>query len=426
MKNIKIILTFINKLKFIFIILIILQLNNCTTKNISIKDKNLSSLYNPSNNFINPETKIYHINDSISDFYIKINPEELYKKKKIGNDYSLKIHYNLFENQNNTLTDSASLILKIDSNLTEPFVITFNLITKLKTKYNLETKYSLYPTNTETFTINYFDKSTIGNTEDFLLKSVKYKTVFFENWFKTGTVVSINSERVKDTILKVNHYKLNNDIALPPFTTTKFKSSEIVTDTSYAIKKNQNFELELQNEGIYEINSNSLKSFTIFSYKNNYPIVETPEKMLGPLRYLTSNKEFKELENSTNPKNSVDEIWLKFSGNPNRAKELIRVYYSRVIFANLYFHSYKEGWLTDRGMIYIIFGAPKSVYKNNSQEKWFYSDSRNPNSLNFTFVKIENKLSDNDYELIRSEIYKGIWHQALDTWRNGRVYSVTK
>jgi hypothetical protein len=43
-------------------------------------------------------------------------------------------------------------------------------------------------------------------------------------------------------------------------------------------------------------------------------------------------------------------------------------------------------------------------------------------ALSFTFVKLDNPFSDNDYALQRSANYRNLWYNAVDLWREGRVY----
>ena len=44
--------------------------------------------------------------------------------------------------------------------------------------------------------------------------------------------------------------------------------------------------------------------------------------------------------------------------------------------ANQYFTSFKEGWKTDRGMVYMVFGPPDTAVLNGQQEIWEYKKSR--------------------------------------------------
>jgi hypothetical protein len=51
--------------------------------------------------------------------------------------------------------------------------------------------------------------------------------------------------------------------------------------------------------------------------------------------------------------------------------ELMEEYYRRVDFANQNYSGFQEGWKSDRGMVYILLGAPSEVERHP-----FESDSR--------------------------------------------------
>ncbi|MCE9540005.1 MAG: GWxTD domain-containing protein, partial [Bacteroidetes bacterium] len=95
---------------------------------------------------------------------------------------------------------------------------------------------------------------------------------------------------------------------------------------------------------------------------------------------------------------------------------------NRVQDANLYFTSYLEGWKTDRGMIYLIYGSPNVTYKTANSETWIYGEENNINSLSYTFSKTNNPFTNNDFTLDRSVVYKQSWYTAVDIWRQGRTY----
>ena len=82
-----------------------------------------------------------------------------------------------------------------------------------------------------------------------------------------------------------------------------------------------------------------------------------------------------------------------------RARGLIRTYYSRVEFANKLFTCHLEGWKTDRGLISIIFGPPNYISNNKNMEVWNYGDENNINALKFIFEKKMNPFSSNDFVL---------------------------
>ena len=118
----------------------------------------------------------------------------------------------------------------------------------------------------------------------------------------------------------------------------------------------------------------------------------------------------------------MDNYWLKKCGTAIRGKEVIKMYYNRVQDANMLFTSYLQGWATDRGMIYIIFGKPGVVNKTSTAESWIYGAESNMMALRFDFEKIDNPFTDNDYKLERNISYRSNWYRAVDSWRSGRTY----
>jgi hypothetical protein len=88
-----------------------------------------------------------------------------------------------------------------------------------------------------------------------------------------------------------------------------------------------------------------------------------------------------------------------------------------VVDVNFLFSSYQEGWKTDRGLIYIIYGPPSEVYRRDDEEEWIYGERGNPMSIRFYFMKVENPFTNNDFSLQRSPIYKTSWYVAVENWR---------
>jgi GWxTD domain-containing protein len=191
----------------------------------------------------------------------------------------------------------------------------------------------------------------------------------------------------------------------------------------------------LPREGIYHFSARReiKEGFTLFNLGSTFPAMTTPEAMIEPLAYLATQDELAELRASTKQKIALDEFWIKRAGNIEKARELIKIYYSRVLYANYYFTSFKEGWRTERGMIYIIYGPPDKVYKTNEGENWGYRKPVIQSSwggkytvkedyLFFTFRMRDNRFSDNDFYLSRSETIVTFWDQAIQSWRKGIVY----
>ncbi|MBN1466319.1 GWxTD domain-containing protein [candidate division KSB1 bacterium] len=78
-----------------------------------------------------------------------------------------------------------------------------------------------------------------------------------------------------------------------------------------------------------------------------------------------------------------DEFWLKRDPTPNTSRnELKDEFFKRIDFSNRNFTeiaSGRSGWQTDRGKIYIVYGAPDNVDRRDSEmnlpaaEVWHYN-----------------------------------------------------
>ncbi len=93
-------------------------------------------------------------------------------------------------------------------------------------------------------------------------------------------------------------------------------------------------------------------------------------------------KKIKESKSTAEKERKFIEFWKSKDPSPNTTRnELMIEYYSRVKIANEKYSNYKEGWKTDMGMVYIIFGVPGSIdrhpFDGNAKpyEVWDYYDA---------------------------------------------------
>lgn len=85
------------------------------------------------------------------------------------------------------------------------------------------------------------------------------------------------------------------------------------------------------------------------------------------------------------------EFWKRKDPTPGTERnELMEEYFARVEYANKHFTHYYEGWKTDMGMVYIIFGPPSNIERHpfdmdaRPYEIWTYYDK----NREFVFVDI--------------------------------------
>lgn len=178
-------------------------------------------------------------------------------------------------------------------------------------------------------------------------------------------------------------------------------------------------ELDTENE-LYKARDFSIKS-------KNYPSLRTPKELAKPLYYLMSKGEYEELmkiEDDTELKKAIDRFWLSNINNSQIAKSVVELYYQRVEEANKQFSNFKEGWKTDRGMMYILFGSPWYVDVTLNRTVWRYSYNSSDPEKNFVFVapKLKNKFFPfENYLLERSSDYYTVQYQQIEFWRTGLI-----
>ena len=119
--------------------------------------------------------------------------------------------------------------------------------------------------------------------------------------------------------------------------------------------------------------------------------VNNLENSFQQMKYILNSEERKKAKGKKGKE--LESLFLSFwkerDPTPNTSmNELMEEYYIRVNYVNEYFNmSWREGWETDFGMIYILFGPPDQIQRSNSvsanssiYQVWYY------NRLNKQFV----------------------------------------
>ena len=196
-------------------------------------------------------------------------------------------------------------------------------------------------------------------------------------------------------------------------------SSSLSIDSIFVLRANTVYAPMQKGLYFFQSDSTSTEGISVIVTDPHFPKPREISDLTEPLVYITTRKEYENLQGNPNSKSAFDKFWLSTVGSPEKARVSIRNFYRNVEAANTLFTSYKEGWKTDRGMIYIVMGPPISVTKQESSETWSYQDWGGE-PLDFVFKKIQNIFSNNHYELFRDESYERTWFLAVDQWRNGR------
>lgn len=248
-------------------------------------------------------------------------------------------------------------------------------------------------------------------------------TPLLENYVRQGDTVRLASLNKVDTSFLLFHYNFDFDVALPPMATLKSQPKRLFVDSSSRVMTNKNF--IVKREGLHYIVRDTTDTYGIgiIGVADRYPRYTYPQQLSRPLIYMSTNQEINDLRTGAESKRSLDRYWLAISnGNQQTAKRSIAAFYRRVERANDLFTSYKEGWKTDRGMVYIIMGPPTRVNRSKDREVWVYTKRNSQFSeINFTFNKRNNQFVEDHYELARFVEFQPIWYPAVEAWRNGEI-----
>jgi GWxTD domain-containing protein len=218
--------------------------------------------------------------------------------------------------------------------------------------------------------------------------------------------------------MTVSYYSHVFPAAVPPFSEAQGKvDKQFVADSTFVVDAGQSFVAAKKGLYFLQHDTTSLEGFS-FRAEDDYPRLARVESLADPLVYICTREEFIRVKTAKGDKKAFDKVILNITGDPDRAKTLFRSYFRRVELANEFFSSYKEGWKTDRGMIYIIFGVPDEVYKFEDREVWNYKNDQY--KLTFNFAKSSTLFDPQNYVLIRDKKFQETWYGVIDLWRNAR------
>ncbi len=221
-----------------------------------------------------------------------------------------------------------------------------------------------------------------------------------------------------DKPIQISYYSTPFPAGAPAFSIAQAKVAKAIKPDS-AFTVNSTTPVAFTKKGLYLAQHDTSSTDGVaFRVEEDYPKLGKLESLAGPLLYICTKQETEKLRQAGNDKKKFDQVILTITGNSERARTFMRGYFKRVEWANLYFSSYKEGWKTDRGMIYIIFGLPEEVYLFDDREIWEY---KNDNvKIRFQFVKSPSLFDPDNYVLIRDKKYTNTWYEMVDLWRKAR------
>jgi len=156
-----------------------------------------------------------------------------------------------------------------------------------------------------------------------------------------------------------------------------------------------------------------------------FPRPVTYAEMLAAATYLATHEEAAEFRDAKTPaeqRKEFEAFWLRCGGDQEKAAALIQKYYARVEEANRLFTTTREGWKTDRGMLYCVLGPPADMLNHLDTQTWYYDLAGSAQDNAFMFKRIVREgdgLTVEDYFLYRLAGIENFWTRMVARWRSG-------
>ncbi len=415
------------------IVLLAALLAGCGSSAPLSKHDNFSYLYGKSGAQMPLQARVHHTSPERSRVYYKLNTKDLlYKSDGGGGPFHavVRISYESYAAfGSSVLLDSASTIIddeSLDPSEDKELIGSMDLRRKEQRSFVLKIMARDLNRDLQSTVFLRVEKDGTGGRQYFMPVDTAHGLPLFSDHFKAGTV-RVRCETCIGKTLTVKHHPATGAMPAPVFNTSSTSAATTLpADSSFNVSVDADgvFTMDLSLPGTYRIaaDTTSEADYCVYSVADAYPLVVSPDDLLKPLRYITSNQEYDRIAKSGDIRQAVERFWIDAAGDRERGREAIRIYYGRVENANRHFTADAEGWRTDRGLVHIIFGVPTSIYKTDLAETWIYGEENNLMSLNFTFKRRNGSFSDNDLVLERDPLLKGAWYRNVESWRNGRVY----
>ena len=396
----------------------------------------MASLYNPSRLSLHPDFSIFHETENYSVLYIRAYPSELrFDEANEDAEYRamLRVKYELIaldetEGPSEAVLDSASVVYKLrrQDERSPAFFASLSIPVRQGNRYLLKMETQDLNRGSIGLEYLYVDKSDPHGAQNFKVVSSFSGYPKFMRFFLTGENFHVKYRDPNVDSIYVDYFRLDSELPRPPVTATTDYTMNYTPDTSMVFPVIDTIEYNLVMEGMYlvKVDKEQEVGLTLFNFGGSFPEIKSPRELMEPLFYLATLAEYRDLRTESNRKLAVDNFWLRMGNSVEKSRELIRIYYNRVVYSNLYFTSNKEGWKTDQGMIFILFGPPSRIQMTEDGETWYYFARRRGKIVEFRFKREQDAFSDQNMIWQKTPDSQSYRNEAIRSWRNGKVYSM--
>lgn len=386
-----------------------------------IKDRNLENL-DLNKEFFYLDPIVFSSKDSLNarlDLYIQLPLENIqFKRNNAADKYDAFIDYSIaIKNSsghlayNNTFSETMSNSENEQKKITEKSVYAIKQIYLLPDKYKMT--FSLKDKNSQ----KEYSKDYEFTVKDFTKKKIIFSDIMLVSNYKedaTGQkeispLVTKNVGNLKDFYLFFEVYNCCENLHETDYSYRVLdEKNKVVLDGNYSYyldsgvtKKVEKLNTNLFIIGNYKLEitdklTNEVVASKDFSYRWDFlPVsLKNLDLAISQLIYLATSKELnyiKDAKTQEEKERRFLKFWKDMDPSPATPKnELLIEYYNRIKIANERYSHYVDGWKTDMGMVYIIYGNPSNIDKHpfdsdsKPYEIWEYYD------LKKRFVFVDN------------------------------------
>ncbi len=413
--------------KLIFCLILTLVLLTVNEAGAQLKDKTMKG--NDKDLFFTDPMVFYSKDQKKArlDVYIEIPLENLqFKKNNNTKMYDASVNYTIkITNDANEVVTNESISDYVTTSKADQKKLDESAKYIVKEYYLNPGKYSLEVTLSDINTKIEKTKRQQVSISDFAQKDVSFSDIMLVSNFKVENgkkiitpLIDKNIDNLKEIFLFFEVYNTRNEDVINNYTYNITDSKDKTLEKgnyTYTLTPgiNKFFEkiptanlvfgnYKLQ---IKDNSSGQLLADKEFSNKlSGIPVnMKDLSLLIDQLLYIATTDELDKIKDASTDelkeKNFI-EFWRSKDPSPNSNKnELMIEYYKRVAIANQRYTHYIDGWKTDMGMVYIIYGEPNNIerhpYNEDSKpyEIWdFYSDNKE-----FIFV---DESGFGDYQLV--------------------------
>lgn len=415
-----------NIFRYLGLMILVIILGSCS------QQKQLNK-FNMSNQYVDEysgrmmQQQIFHKNDSVSELSIRVIPSLIpnLKTNQLEVYSYMTLTYGIYASMNKkdlVETDTYKLSELLAFDQIKNGIAKLSIPIQMKQNMNYVVLVSLQdPVNNKNYLKVLRIFKTTDAAENYRILDRNDHIIWFP-WLESGQEFKVQYRYTNAPSFYLSYFKPRFSPARPPYAeidVLEYRKAEVFEHFKLELTNGVSGLIQLPKEGVYKLHSQeeNLAGKTLVQFYDSYPSVASDAQKVFALRYLNAKKEFN-LMLQDDAAHTVQEFWFFEDRSKERSQDMMKTYYARMLRANHLFASYKEGWKTDRGMIFMIYGPPDQVYHEMGSEIWEYGSDADYNDMRFVFNIVHTPLIQKEFVLERSEAYKQSWYQLLDHWRN--------